>query len=394
MALMGRDREPCYTSPVPRIAPFVGLRYDVAVAGPLADLVAPPYDMVGDAALAVLVSRSPHNVARLERGSSGGTDTEYRAAAEALAAWRRDGILEAAPEGLVAYEMRFRLGGRGRRVRGVIGAVDLEPWGGAVIPHEHVMAGPLEDRLRLLRVVRANLSPVHGILPGPSPVLAETLAQICTGAPAEEVVDGEVEHRAWWFRPESALLAEIARQRCMIADGHHRYTTALAYRDEMRSAHGVGPWDAILMLLVDASEEPPVLPFHRLSDRPSPEPGGSAVADLDALLLQVDDEALRVGLVTLEDGLTYRVVTLEGHPPAVAALERLLPDDEAAVSFTQDAREAERIVAAGDAAAAWILPATSATRIRSVVDADERLPRKSTFFWPKPLTGFVIRPLG
>lgn len=378
---------------MPRIAPFVGLRYDSAVAGPLADLVAPPYDMVGDEALAALVARSPYNVARLERGTSGGTEAEYRAAAEDLAAWRRDRVLTPTAEGLVAYEMTFRLHGHGRSVRGVIGAVDLEPWGGGIIPHEHVMAGPLEDRLRVLRTVRANLSPVHAILPGPSPVLGATLSRICADAPHAEVDDAGVTHRAWWFSPDADLLAEIGEQRCMIADGHHRYTTALAFREEMRRSVGAGAWDAILMLLVDATEEPPVLPFHRVVAAAPRVVAGTEVLDLDALLAAVDDEALRVGLITRRDELEYRVVTLDGHPPAAAALEPLLPDAGDAVGFTQEARDAERSVASGRAAAAWILPATSATRIRSVVDAGERLPRKSTYFWPKPLTGFVIRPI-
>ncbi|MFM8944007.1 MAG: DUF1015 family protein [Actinomycetota bacterium] len=378
---------------MPRIAPFVGLRYDVAVAGPLADLVAPPYDMVGDEALAALVARSPHNVARLERGTSGGTDAEYRAAAEDLTSWRRDRVLTRTTEGLVAYEMTFRLHGRVRSVRGVIGAVDLEPWGGRIVPHEHVMPGPLEDRLRVLRTVRANLSPVHAILPGPSPVLGATLTHICADAPHAEVVDAGVTHRAWWFVPEADLLAEIAEQRCMIADGHHRYTTALAFREEMRSAAGPGPWDAILMLLVDATEEPPVLPFHRVVAAPPPAVAGTGVRDLDAVLAAVDDESLRVGLVTRGDELVYRIVTLDGHPPAAAALEPLLPQAPDAVTFVQSARDAERSIAAGDAAAAWILPATSAMRIRAVVDAGARLPRKTTYFWPKPLTGIVIRPL-
>ena len=379
---------------MPRIAPFVGLRYDPAVAGPLDDLVAPPYDMLGDAALAERFARSPFNVARLERGTSGGTEPEYREAAALLASWRAAGALVEAPAALVAYEMRFALDGRERRVRGVLGAVELEPWGGGILPHEKTMRGPVEDRLRLLRIVRANLSPVHGILPGPSPTLRASLERVCR-RPADAVGhDAGVEHRAWWFTPEPALIDEIGSQRCMIADGHHRYTTALAFRDEMHASQGAGPWDALLMLLVDAAEEPPVLPFHRLAAAASPSPGGTGVADLAALLGQLDDAGLVVGSIRMEGGvLVHRVVHLAGEPPAVAALEPLLPPSEADVTFTQDARAAERAVADGSAAVSWILPPTSAERIRAVIDRGDRLPRKSTYFWPKPLTGMVIRPL-
>lgn len=378
---------------MPQITPFVGLRYDTAVAGALESLVAPPYDVLGDRALAERFARNPCNVARLERGASGATDAEYREAGRLLEAWRRDGVLVAAPPGLVAYEMDFSAGTGRRRVRGVIGAVDLEPWGGGIVPHERTMQGPVEDRLRLLRHVGANLSPVHAILPGPSPRLRATLDEVCAAPPAIDVVDADVRHRAWWFRPGDDLLAEIGRQTCMIADGHHRYTTALAHRDAMRLERGDGPWDAILMLLVDASEEPPVLPFHRLVAT-APGDMGALVADLGAVLAAVDDESLRVGLVLQgPDGPRYRAVNLEGHPPASAALDPLLPPGESQVRFTQDAREAERSVREGSAEAAWILPPTSAARIRAVIDAGERLPRKSTYFWPKPLTGVVIRPL-
>ena len=116
----------------------------------------------------------------------------------------------------------------------------------------------------------------------------------------------------------------------MIADGHHRYTTALAFRDEMHAAQGAGPWDALLMLLVDAAEEPPVLPFHRLVAAASPSPDGTRVAHLAALLGQLDDADLVVGSIRMEGGvLVHRVVHLAGEPPAVATLEPLLPPSEA-----------------------------------------------------------------
>lgn len=379
---------------MPRIAPFVGLRYDPAVAGPLDALVAPPYDVLGDAALSERFARSPFNSSRLERGASGGTEAEYREAAALLAGWRATGVLVETEPSLVAYEMRFRLAGVERRVRGVLGAVDVEPWGGSILPHERTMRGPVEDRMRLLRIVRANLSPVHGILPGPSPVLATTLDAICARPADAAASDADIEHSAWWFTPPTTLLEEVAGQRCMIADGHHRYTTALAFREEMRAAVGPGPWDGVMMLLVDATEEPPVLPFHRLVDAPPAPIGGTPARDLDAILAAADDDACVVGRITRgADGPTYELVPLRGAPPAVTALEPLLPSDESAVRFTQDAAEAERSVASGETHVAWILPPTTAERIRSVIDRGDRLPRKSTYFWPKPLTGFVIRPL-
>jgi hypothetical protein len=180
----------------------------------------------------------------------------------------------------------------------------------------------------------------------------------------------------------------------MIADGHHRYTTALRYRDEMRHRTGEGPWDATLMLLVDAAlEEPPVLPFHRIQlDGPAPTTG-VRVHDLQEVLGSLDDRKLLVGTVTRENGaVVHRLVELTGEPPTVRRLhDQLLPRDATRLRFTADAVAAEDAVRRGDAVASYFLPATDAAMIRAVVEAGERLPQKSTFFWPKPRTGLILR---
>jgi uncharacterized protein (DUF1015 family) len=386
---------------MPRISPFVALRFDAERAGPIDRVTAPPYDVISDVEHERLLSASEHNITRLDLGERAGTDPgdeRYARAAALLASWRRDGVLvETDGPVFVAYEMAFRLHGSDRRIRGVIAAVELEDWGGSILPHEHVMAGPVEDRLRLLRALATNVSCIECIYAGPNASVSAWLEATTAGVPMADVVDDEgVRHRVWVGNAGGEIAPALEHEPLMIADGHHRYTTALRYRDEMRAAHGAGPWDRTLMLLIDGStERPPVLPFHRIQLGGVAPVGGDRVRDLEEVLASVDDASLSYGSVTLEDGaLVHRVARLEGEPPAVCALHaQVLRTDASALRFSPDAVAAEEAVRSGEAVASYFLPPTDASTIRSFIERGERLPEKSTFFWPKPRTGFVLRPL-
>lgn len=387
-----------------RVFPFIGLLFDRERVGSLDLVTTPPYDVISPAERRRFQVLSPYNVVRLELGEErpGGDarDTEYTRAAEELRRWRAEGILRPteAPA-YYAYEMRFRLHRRPRRVRGIVAAVELEDWGGSILPHERTMAAPVEDRLRLMRTVRANLSCIQAVFPGPIAELADALDAITAG-PADAVSTDEagVEHRLWVVPADELDPGPwLAGETLMIADGHHRYTMSLRFRDEMRERHGPGPWDRVMMLLVDgALEDPPVLPYHRILTEGDPGETGERVLDLHEILDAVDDERLVYGLVTLDRGMpSYRVVRMAaGDPPTVCALHRgpLAGRDER-LRFTHDAAEAEDAVRHGEARAAYILPPTTAARIRAVVETGERLPQKSTFFWPKPRSGMIIRAL-
>lgn len=387
-----------------RVFPFIGLLFDRERVGSLDLVTTPPYDVISPAERRRFQALSPYNVIRLELGEEPEGDDEpgsqYRRAGEELRRWRAEGILRPTEEPCyVAYEMRFRLHGRPRRVRGVIAAVELEDWGGSILPHERTMPEPVEDRLRLMRAVGANLSCIQAVFPGPVPELADALERITAREPDADTTDeAGVEHRVWVLPPRELDPAPwLARESLMIADGHHRYTMALRYRDEMRQRHGPGPWDRVMMLLVDgALEDPPVLPYHRVLTEGDPGDLGERVHDLYEILEGVDDERLRYGLVTLDRGVpSYHVVQAPvGEPPTVCALHRgpLAGRDEH-LRFTHDPVEAEDAVRRGVARAAYILPPTTAARIRAVVERGERLPQKSTFFWPKPRSGMVIRAL-
>ena len=190
----------------------------------------------------------------------------------------------------------------------------------------------------------------------------------------------------------------LADEPFLIADGHHRYTTALAYRDEMRATSGPGLWDRLLTFVVDAgSERLSVRPFHRVQLTGAiPEPG-RVVADLETLLGSLSDDDLRVGIVRRSGpDVELSVRELTGEPPTVRALHEGLLDAIAppgSLRFTPEAVEAVAAVTSGEAVAAYLLPPTTPDRIRKVVERGERLPQKSTYFWPKPRTGVVLMPL-
>lgn len=305
------------------------------------------------------------------------------------------------------YEMRFHLGGVWRSVRGLIAEVQLEPWGRSILPHEATLPGPIDDRLQLLRAVRANLSPVYCVFARASGALSAFLDEATAELPHREVTDESgTRHRLWVAAEGFGGVVEEMRERLlMIADGHHRYTVALAYREEMRAQEGPGPWDSMMMLIVDgATEDPPVLPIHRVvtgrsSIRgrvPSTAQEGERVRDLAEVLATLRDDDLTVGLVRLEDGeVVHRVAALRGDPPTVCALHAQILDHtpELELRFVPDAVEAEQAVLSGSASAAYLLPPTKVDRVWTLVEAGQKLPQKSTYFWPKPRTGLVIRPL-
>lgn len=403
---------------MPRLSPFRGLVFDAAIAGPLDRVTAPPYDVISDRRRAEYLDASPFSVVHLDlaEGSTDPADprSRYARAAELLAEWERGGALTRAEDPtLYVYEMRVsetagvpRTGegdeARGPRVvRGLICAMELEDWGGTVLPHERVMPGPVDDRLALLRATHTHLSPVYGTVDGPDDRLDDFLRAVASTDTRFETVDEQgVRHRMWPVPGDALDLRHLTGERLLIADGHHRYTTALHYRDEQRGRLGAGPWDAVMTLVVDATAAHlPVLPFHRVQLVGTPPPEiGEPVSDLQEALGALSDDRRTIAMVTLDAGghQRYRVRTLAVAAPAVAALHEELLDGlapDGSLRYLADAAEADAVVRRGDAVAAYLLPPTTPDRIRGAVERGERLPQKSTFFWPKPRTGMVMMPL-
>jgi uncharacterized protein (DUF1015 family) len=212
------------------VAPFRGLRFDPAVAGPLDLVTAPPYDVISGPNRDGLRARSPYNIVHVDLGDDGAAAPEarYERAATLLRDWRAsDALILSETPTFYGYELRFHVQGAERRVRGVLCALELEPWGGDIQPHEETMEGPIDDRLRLLRATRTHLSPIYGTVAGPSEPLAGLLGTVTHGPPLATVRDEEaVEHRIWAIPGDAELPEWLARLPLLIADGHHRYATA------------------------------------------------------------------------------------------------------------------------------------------------------------------------
>ena len=398
------------------VRPFRALRY-AAGAGPMADLVAPPYDVISAEERRGLLAASPYNAVRLILPEVG-----YEEVAGLIASWRDQGALEVVDSPcLVAWTQTFTLAdGVPRERRTLVAAVGIEPYEARVVrPHERTHAGPKEDRLRLTRAVRTNLSPVFGLYPDPEGLAWGAAAP--QGPPDAELTDPEgTVHRLWRIEDPAvhAAVAEAMRDRwILIADGHHRYETALAYRDELRAAgEGPGPHDRVLMGLTALDDDGlVVLPTHRMLTR-WPEGAASAfaatdVAGLDALLAalaEAPEDVPAIGLL-----LPGRAQLLTGTADAslsaggrldVAALEReiLLPHlgaDQAklahddVLSYTKDAAEALALVESGAIAAALILRGIPKSAVAAVAEAGETMPQKSTYFFPKLLTGVAFHSL-
>ena len=398
------------------VRPFRALRY-TAAAGPLGTLVSPPYDVISAEERRGYLAVSPYNAVRLILPEVG-----YDEVAGLIAAWRDDGVLDRSDEPvLIAWTQSFTLGdGVPRERRTILAAVGLEPYEARVVrPHERTHAGPKEDRLRLTRAVRTNLSPVFGLYPDAEGAAWAAVAP--AGEPDAEVRDAEgTVHRFWRVSDPAAAagVAEAMRDRwILIADGHHRYETALAYREEVRAAGGGdGPHDRVLMGLT-ALDDPGlvVLPTHRLLTR-WPEGADAAfdaapVAGLEELLAALEaapEDGPALGLVTADGMRLLTAPARAGLSPAgrldVAALEReiLVPHlgaDQAALahdevlSYTKDAAEAAGLVASGAIAAALILRGIPKSAVAEVAEAGETMPQKSTYFFPKLLTDVAFHSL-
>jgi uncharacterized protein (DUF1015 family) len=435
---------------VPVVRPFRALRYAPEAVPDLAAVVAPPYDIVAPDERRALLARDPRNVVRLDLPvSEPGEDPDerYRRAARLLSTWRSNGTLHRDPRpALYPYEQTYRVPGTDveRVRRGVFARVRLESFGpdSGIRPHERTLAEPREDRYRLLRATGVNTSPVVGLYDDPSGRVPEWLASIAAPPVSELTDDDGIHHRLWLVADDGAVLADICDRIgagvITLADGHHRYETALRYRDERMTgaAETTDPaWAEILMLLLEPVAGPlTVLPTHRvvlglgddglarlragmgeLFDVEDRIPGAALAERFGAATLAKGGEG-RFGLLTREGGLVVRAksspfapwlpaggVALRGLDVTLAevALERLAGIDAAAfadgrrIVYTKDAAEAlRRVETAEDGAdAALLLEPTPAAAIIAVAADGDVMPQKSTYIYPKALTGLVINPL-
>ncbi len=432
------------------IRPFRGLRFDETVAGSLGSLVCPPYDVISPLDQINLYGRSPNNVVRLELGlefpEDDADNNRYTRAAGTLQRWLSAGVLKPDQEpALYVYEQRFSMGGSDLVRRGLLARLRLAPWeAGVVLPHEETMAKPKEDRLKLMHATACNLSPLFLLFDDPSGEAAALIAEAAGDPPTAEADTENIQsHRLWAVRGArmDRILGALREPQLYVADGHHRYETALAYRDEMAGADASLSPDAAynfaLVLLVD-SRDPGlvVLPTHRLIHGISAERmrilertlaglfhaevvsttvDGDAASRAEEITGRMRELAPSGPVLGLYGGSTNAAVlrprdeVMTGLPGSRPVLDVDLLQDlvlgpalgigpeelkaGSAVGYTREAAEAIDAVDRGRAQAAFLLNPTRVEQVLETARAGGRMPQKSTYFYPKPETGLVINPL-
>ncbi len=416
--------------------PFRGLRYTSQTS--LSAVICPPYDVIKGDARAQLMQRDPHNIVAVELAAPYGetaTPDQYQDSADLLSQWISEGILARDDSSYYLYEQEFAVPGTTETVkrRGVIGSLTLEEFGEGVQPHEHTMSGPKADRLNLLRATQANISPIFGLVVDDDAWISLLLESVAVTPPDGVATDGEgIVHRLWKITDDetvNGIEAGFDNENILIADGHHRYETALNYMREEREKAG-DSWtgaeaaNGVMMMCVSMADPGLiVLPTHRLIKNVEP----AQVAALPESLKQsFDVEPLEGGAAAITKALSGEggAAKLGLHLPgqsylltqheanAQSALEALdvsvlhgsilenelgIDADKLAagehVGYTIHAAEAIEKVEAGEAQVAFLMRATPAKQVAKVAASGEKMPQKSTYFYPKLMTGLVLRPL-
>lgn len=430
------------------ISPFCGIRYNPDRVPDLSLVIAPPYDVISPSECEALYAQHPNNVVRLILGKEGlashGRTNFYQTAAALYREWLRQGILRYDPlPAIYVVEQSFELHGKRYTRRGFVARVLLEEFDkGSIHPHEHTISAPKADRLRLMHAARANFSPIFGLYPDPGARLRSLLTEAVDGVTPVRARDRDGVEVAMWRLDHVGLCERVCElmtpQPIYIADGHHRYETALNYRNEVRggdfSRLGDRACDWIMMTCV-ALEDPGlvILPTHRVVRKPvtmkaadtlkklerrfvvCPEPAG-----VEAALQWMHDgqEKHRFALYSGELDECYRLelrpntdleTAMPGRSPAwrqldVSILHYLIIgealdipfeslDATREIEYFKDATKAVQSVKGVAGAFALFLNPTPIFALQAVSAAREKMPPKSTYFYPKLITGLVINPL-
>jgi uncharacterized protein (DUF1015 family) len=422
-----------------RIEPFRALLYNRARVSNLHNVIAPPYDLIGAERQSELYARSPYNIVRLELGREA---DRYGASAATLAKWRADEILQVAPRpAIYLYTQRFELGGRKLHRDGFVARVRLENFSaGRILPHEKTFPAAKADRLKLLTALNTNVSSIFGLYTDAHPDLEELIARASSRAPLAAVVDElgiDNELRVIEAGEEIETVQHaLESSLILIADGHHRYETALNYRDTRRTteANPSAPhsYDYTMMTLVGC-ESPGlvILPTHRVVQHLD----ADAMASFDARAREVFDVDIfgdrdRMGAELARRGRGTIAVALRGSSKCSLlrlrdhkALTDALPQTPAVVreldvsilhamifqrifwvtpeaikvggnlEYTTDANGALEAVSSGRADGAFLMNPPSIDEVQRVSASGATMPEKSTYFYPKLITGLFMNPL-
>lgn len=413
---------------------FKGLRYTKR-AGDTASLVCPPYDVISEEERREYLRRNEYNIIRLELPREG--EDPYETAGCTLRQWLHDGILaQDDADSLYIYEEEFEEKGRIMSFKGIIALVKLEEFSkGIILPHEETLPKAKADRFNLMTATGCNFSQIYSLYMDEKGTTEDYIEKISSGTPEVCITDGSgVTHRLWRTADEgiiSAVISDFAGRRLYIADGHHRYETAINYRNAMREAGKSKPGggaDYVMMTLVDLNSPGLVVyPTHRvvhdvagfsaqtvreksakyfdisrMPDKASAfEELGSAYAEgkkafvfysgggFDLFTLKDFESVCREygsisrEVMELDVSILHRLV-LEG----VMGIDAARIADQTNVVYTRDADEAVSLADKGDCA--FIMNPTRISQIKDVANAGQKMPQKSTYFYPKLITGLVM----
>lgn len=431
---------------MPEIRPFRGVRYDIARVGALSNVVAPPYDVIDSALQDELYAASPFNIIRLELNreepGDGPDGNRYSRAARFLKEWLRAGDLRQDDDpALYLYHQTFEVEGKPHTRKGFLARVRLEPFGeGKIYPHEQTLAGPKADRLALFNATKYNLSPIFGLYPDPTAtVLAAVEAGMRDKTPLEATDHLGVTNRLWpVLDPETHTLVQglLATKPIFIADGHHRFETGVNFRNELAAQGALsGPDDPAnfcMMMLVGMSDPGLlILPTHRLV---SGFPGLTAQSLMERLAAEFEvrvagegeagcrsawetieslgaQEVLGFGTVT--DGLwvTARLRSdsmmdqlapehsAEWRALGVSVLHELVlkallgPAGSPVCRYVHRIDEVLADVESRGCDLACLVPPAAMSDVEAIASNLEKMPPKSTYFYPKLLSGLVLNPL-
>ncbi len=367
-----------------------GIRY--ADSERLSDLVAPPYDVIPEDEVAGYEVRSPHNVIRLTRPGA-----DYEGAGRRLQAWLSDGVLREDAPAMYVHEVDL---GDGTVRRDLIAALRLEPYdAGVVLPHERTHRGPKEDRLALMRATHASLEPLWFVFDGRSSDIGSLLAGASSRPPAAEFADPEGLAQRLWVIPADdwteRVSGALAAEPLLIADGHHRYETSLAYSQEVGGAPDSASRFTLAMLTQIDDPGLQVAPTHRVLKAGIAVTGGEPAGSLDEVLAAISGQ---VAAGVYRDG-RFQVLSLEGDV-AVVELHRQVIDNllgrrsaEELLMYTRDPEQAVRWVDEGVGVSAFFLGPPDLRMVLKLAQEGKTLPQKSTYFHPKPPSGMVIHRL-
>jgi uncharacterized protein (DUF1015 family) len=415
------------------VQPLSALHYDLGRAGRLDHLTSPPYDVIDASLRAELAARSPYNAVEIDLPE--GEDC-YARAAETLERWKREEVLvEDAEPAIWALTQTYRMPDGTQRVRnGFFCKVRISDYGpGLIRPHERTHPAAKEDRLRLMRATKANLSPIFALYPDQQHGAWAALEPVAQTPPWGEVTDDEgTTHRVWRVPDEDVIRRvqeALADKELLIADGHHRYETARTYAEEVG---GEGGHRYVLMCLVSLSDPGlTILPTHRMVggidperrerldqllekefraqpvalDGLTPEPAQNGGLPVYGFFDEAETRSLRLELVSPEPAETALADHSETYRRLdTAVLEKLVL--EGALGMTADdishqrglgyARDLDEVMAgvrSGEYEIAFLLRPTPVEQVRGVAEAGETMPPKSTYFYPKVLTGLLFNPL-